>query len=197
VDRLKGTLTARVGPLPAYAWAVLILGAYLAYSYISKTGFFAPKSATAADTTGGGGAPPGLDGGGGFPTGGAPIGGAGSTGTTGDNIVNPVPSYYSPSDGGFQSNALASMASPLTGVVDVGGATYQGSPSGYQYSGGLPSGPAYSQLSSPSSSGYGPPVASFINTISSYVAARGSTSIPQPTPGVSGGGRFIGGHGAQ
>jgi hypothetical protein len=181
MDRLRGALTQKVGPLPAYAWAVLILGAYLAYSYVTKTGFFAPKT-TPTDSTGGGGALPFGDGsGGGLP----PTGGPGSTGTTGDNVVNPVPSYYSPSDGGFTPNAGAAGL-PLTGAVDFGSwndpaiANYLNRPA-----------------AAPTTSGFGPALSGFIQNIGSYAAPRGNTPIPEPTPGQSGGGRFLGGHGAQ
>lgn len=35
---LKGKLTAKVGPLPAYAWAIVAVGAYLIFAYFRKHG---------------------------------------------------------------------------------------------------------------------------------------------------------------
>jgi len=71
MDGIKETFTKKVGPLPVWAWAALVVAAILAYMYFTKTGLFGAATpaagtstgasnggynpATATDTSGGGG----------------------------------------------------------------------------------------------------------------------------------------------
>lgn len=155
MDQLRSTLLAKVGPLPAYAWALIVIGAYLAYSYFTHTGFFGAKNAASADTGGG------LASGYGDPfPGGLSGGGNGSTGTLGDNVYNPTPN-------------------PYTGISD-----YSYTPASYDLSAGAPVVPVGSTvLSTPiSSPSYATsPAASGVVAVGGYLqqaAARLVSALP-------------------
>jgi hypothetical protein len=46
VDKVRNTFTQKLGPLPVWAWAALVLVAILGYWFFTKTGPFASSSAS-------------------------------------------------------------------------------------------------------------------------------------------------------
>lgn len=112
---LKARATAKVGPLPVYGWALLIVGAYLVYSRYAKKGDKqAAPVASGADVGGGYGYGSGASG---------ELGAAGGGGSAGGGATD----SYSPYQDAFYA-LLASFPAPVqteTGIMGVNDPTKQ------------------------------------------------------------------------
>lgn len=173
---LKGRLTAKVGPLPVWAWAAVILGAFLAYQHFHGSG-----SGAAASTAGGssGGTPSdaggvaGTDGSGGLSASGDTSGGAGNGGPA-DNL----PAYLFPqiqSQPAFQSGTNPVTGYPVGAINPSTGAPYE---STYASLGATPSAIGAGMVAAPL------PIAGFgKGTVTSRVSAPApSTPLVTLTP---------------
>lgn len=127
---IREAATRKIGPLPAWAWGVVVGGGLLVYGLVSGKGASSPFQQTLAssgdgfDYGAGGGASGGASGGGGSIDGGSPNGGT-VTPTTPTTPTSPVthtpsgPISTTPSVGGRRNGTLAPSptTTPVTPLV--------------------------------------------------------------------------------
>lgn len=165
-----GTFTKKLGPLPVYAWAAILLGAVLAYMYWKKVGIFGATSnsaGSAATPTAGGNPATSTD-----TTGAA---GIGSNGIVGDMGGAPTGTGPGSTSGAAGSDPIAAATQAFnlawTAVSGPGGET------GYNAY-GLPLG-----TTPTTGNAMGTPAGNGV------ISTAGAMGVP--TPGQRGGGRHL------
>lgn len=160
MEGLRARLVARVGPLPVWAWAALILVAVIGFMYWKKIGFFAPGGKGSAE-----GGPDGP------PIGDNLPGGVGGIAGAGGGLPITAPPGL-PGDLGNSSDAT----SYSTATTDMSG----GAPPGY---GSVTIGGGTYALPSPISQSSRSAITQAIQAITG-----GGGGSPAPSPGAGGGG---------